>query len=316
MRHLSYFLVVAEELHFGRAAERIGIAQPPLSQSIQRLERTLGVELFDRSRRRVTLTTAGALLVEEARDLLAAEARLRTVMRKARDGDLGTLRAGVPPETPAPVLQSLLRRLSERAPGLTVDLQELTTADQLRALAAADLDAGLVHHPVEAPDLRFGPVVEIPVGVVVPRLSPLARRPEVALPDLAGHDLVIFPRATAPGWYDRVLEVCRTHGFTPRRLRHGHNPEFVLGLVLAGHGVTFEQEEIARREPRVVWRPLAGRPLSRRLSAAWPERVTHPAVVGFAEVAAEILVQGRASAVRLATPGSSGPWSVVYQPRG
>ncbi|WP_234359454.1 LysR family transcriptional regulator [Plantactinospora sp. BC1] len=103
-RHLRQFVVVAEELHFGRAAEILGIAQPPLSQSIQRLERELGVVLFDRSRRQISLTTAGQLLLAEAPTLLAAEERIRIVMRKARDGEIGTLRAGVPPETPAVTL--------------------------------------------------------------------------------------------------------------------------------------------------------------------------------------------------------------------
>ena len=311
-RHLRYFLVVAEELHFGRAAERIGIAQPPLSQSIQRLERDLGVELFDRSRRQVGLTTAGQLLVEEARELLAREERLRTVMHKARDGELGTLRCGVPPETPATVLQALLRQLAVRTPGLSVDLQELTTGEQLRLLASGQLDVGLVHHPVAAPDLRYGPPVDVPLGVVLPRVSPLARLREVALADLAGHDLVTFPRATAPGWYDRLLAVCRDGGFVPARVRHARNPEFMLGLVLAGHGVAFEQEAIARREPRVAWRPLAGEPLAARITAAWPQQGADPAAARFAAVAAEVLGADLAPQPRLATPGAAAPWSVVF----
>src|ERR1700754_2506020 len=167
-RHLRQFLVVAEELHFGRAAERLGIAQPPLSQTIQRLERELGVALFDRSRRQVTLTVAGRLLTAEAAALLAAEERVRVVMRKVRDGLLGTLRAGVPPELPAVTLQALLAGLADRAPGLDVDLHELTSAEQLRGLAEARLDVGMVHHPVDLSDgLLSGPVVGVRLGVVL-----------------------------------------------------------------------------------------------------------------------------------------------------
>lgn len=310
-RHLRYFLTVAGEMHFGRAAEVLGIAQPPLSQSIQRLERELGVTLFDRSRRTVQLTAAGELLVDEARTLLAAEQRLRTVMRKAADGDLGTLRVGVPSETPAAVLQTLLRLLAEQAPALAIDLQELDGAEQLRLLATAELDVGLVDQPIDAPDLVRGPAAAVTLGVVLPRTSPLARLTELRLADLAGHDLVLLPRATAPGWHDRILEVCRTQGFEPGRVRHARNPEFTLGLVLAGKGVAFMQEAMARREPRVAWRPLADRPLVRRITAVWTESAVHPAVPRFAQAAAAVLADDEIP-TPLTGAGTDQPWSVFY----
>lgn len=314
-RHLRYFVAVAEELHFGRAAELLGIAQPPLSQSIQRLERELGVELFDRSRRQVALTPAGRLLLDEARALLAAEQRMRALMRMVRDGSLGTLRAAVPPETPAVTLQALLRRLAERVPGLDVDLQELTTGEQLRMLADARLDVGLVRHPVNAADLRFGACVQVRLGVVLPRVSPLAAVNELALTDLAGHDLILPPRATAPGWHDHVLDVCRQHGFTPARVQHARNPEFLLGLVLAGQGVAFEPESAARREPRVVWRPLTGHPLYRTISAAWPAQSPHPAAEQFAEIAAETLDEATPPPMAVPAPDAARPWSIVFAPQ-
>ncbi|MER7461120.1 LysR family transcriptional regulator [Micromonospora sp. NPDC126480] len=314
-RHLRYFVVLAEELHFGRAAELLGIAQPPLSQSIQRLERELGVELIDRSRRQVDLTPAGRLLLDEARALLVGEERMRTVMRMARDGRLGTLRAGVPPETPAVTLQALLRRLADRIPGLDVDLQELATGEQLRMLADARLDVGLVQHPVDAPDLRFGPTAQVRLGVVLPRASPLAVATALALADLAGHDLLLPPRPTAPGWHDHVLDVCRRHGYTPARIRHARNPEFLLGLVLAGHGVAFEPENAARREPRVVWRPLTDHPLHRTTSAAWPAQSPHPAAERFAEIAVETLDEAAPPPMTVPAPDAARPWSVVYAAR-
>ncbi|WP_461009148.1 LysR family transcriptional regulator [Streptomyces capparidis] len=308
MRHLRIFVVVAEELHFSRAAEILGMAQPPLSQSVRRLERELGVDLFDRSRRQVGLTPAGALLLDEARALLAREERLRTLARRVRDGALGTLRAGVPPETPAAVLHALV----SAAPELSVDLREVTVAEQLRLLASGQLDIGLVHHPVDATGLTLGPGVSVDLGVVLPRTSPLAQLPEVALADLAGHDLVLFPRAAAPGWYDRTLDVCRGHGFTPARVRHARNPEFLVGLVAAGHGVAFDQGPVARKEPRVVWRPLAGRPLTRETSAAWPATPTHPATRHFAELAATVLTADGTTTRHRPPPEAPRPWSVVY----
>ncbi|GLI00020.1 transcriptional regulator [Phytohabitans aurantiacus] len=312
-RHLRYFVAVAEELHFGRAAEVLGIAQPPLSQSIQRLERELGVELFDRSRRQVELTTAGRLLLDEARGLLAGEVRMRALMRMVRDGELGTLRAGVPPETPAVTLQTLLRRLADELPGLDIDLRELTTSEQLRMLTMGQLDAGLVHHPVDVPGLRIGPAAQVRLGAVLPRTSPLAKRAELALADLAGHDLVLPARAAAPGWHDHLLDACRRHGFTPARIRHARNTEFLLGLVLAGDGVAFEPESTARREPRVVWRPIAGDPLHRTTSAVWPARSPHPAAERFADIAAATL-DDAAPSMAVPQADAARPWSIVFAP--
>lgn len=311
-RHLRYFVVVAEELHFGRAAELLGIAQPPLSQSIQRLERELGVELFDRSRRQIELTPAGRLLLDEADGLLAAEKRMRSLMRMVREGKLGTLRAGVPPETPAVMLQALLSRLTDQVPGLDVDLQELTSGEQVRMLAAGQLDVGVVHHPVDGEDLRFGPAVRVRLGVVLPRVSPLARPPELALTDLAGHDLVLPPRATAPGWYDQLLGVCRQHGFSPTRIRHAHNPEFMLGLVLAGRAVAIEPASTSRREPRVIWRPIAGNPLRRTTSGVWPAQSPHPAAERFAEIVANTLNESAPAPMAVVVQEAARPWNVVF----
>lgn len=311
LRHLRHFVVVARELHFGRAAELLGMAQPPLSQSVQRLERELAVELFDRSRRQVRLTTAGQLLLGEAEDLLAGEGRLRNLMRQVREGVSGVLRAGVPPETPAVTLRELLDRLADRAPGLDVDLHELTSGEQERMLAEGRLDVGLLHHPVTDEGLRLGAAVDVPLGVLLPRASPLARGREVELAALAGLDLVTAPRATAPGWHDHLLDVCRRHGFAPARVRPARNPEFLFGLVLAGGGVAVEPAATARREPRIAWRPIAGSPLVKRTSAAWPRRSAHPAAPMFGQLAAEVLADGSVPPAPPPVPAPR-PWPVLF----
>jgi DNA-binding transcriptional LysR family regulator len=313
LRHLRIFVVVAEELHFGRAAELLGMTQPPLSRSVRKLEDDLGAELFDRSRRQVRLTPAGVVLLEEARELLAREDRTRALVRRARDGDLGTLRAGVPPDTTAAALAALLAECAERMPGLRVDLQEVTTDEQVRLLASGGLEAGLVHRPVEAADLVLGPEVHIDLGVVLPRTSPLARLPEVCIADLAGHDLVLFPRASAPGWYDRTLDICRGAGFVPDHIRHARNPEFLIGLVTAGRGVAFDQGPVARKEPRVAWRPLAGRPLAQRICAVRPRWSPHVAAAEFGRIAVDVLSRDQLPAVRgTGRQDSPRPWSVVF----
>ncbi|MEV0720811.1 LysR substrate-binding domain-containing protein [Asanoa sp. NPDC050611] len=131
----------------------------------------------------------------------------------------------------------------------------------------------------------------------------------MALADLAGHELAMFPRATAPEWYDEILDACRRHGFTPRRVRHARNPDFLLGLVLGRQCVAFEPESTARREARVAWRPLAGAVLERRTSAVWPDRSPHPAAPAFGAVAAAVLTGPEP--VRRLVSGVQ-PWSVVY----
>ncbi|MEV4199520.1 LysR family transcriptional regulator [Micromonospora globbae] len=316
LRHLRHFVVVARELHFGRAAELLGMAQPPLSQSIQRLERELAVELFDRSRRQVRLTTAGELLLGEAEELLAGEGRLRNLMHQVRAGALGVLRAGVPPETPAVTLRALLDRLGDRAPGLDVELHELTSAEQVRMLTERRLDVGLVHHPVEADGLRFGTPVDVPLGVLLPRTSPLARAREVELAALDGLDLVTAPRATAPGWHDHLLDVCRRHGFRPGRVRPARNPEFLFGLVLAGGGVAVEPAATARREPRIAWRPVAGAALVKRTSAAWPAHSAHPAAAMFAQLAADVLADAEPARPGPAPDPARRPWPVLFDAAG
>ncbi|MGW4063775.1 LysR substrate-binding domain-containing protein [Amycolatopsis sp. NPDC004747] len=308
LRSLRYFLVVADELHFGRAAERLGIAQPPLSQRIKRLEAELDATLFERGRR-VTLTEAGEVLRAEARELLARWDRMTNLVAKAERGETDALRAGVPPELPGRMLAAILTRFAEECPAVRLDLQELTTAEQARLLADRELDAGLLQLPVDVVGLDLGPAVDTPLGVVLPRDSPLARHPRLALADLAGEGLVHAPRAAAPGSYDALLRTCWDHGFRPQSIRHARNPEFVLGLVLAGHGVAFEPD--VRREPRVVWRPLEGEVLRARTAFAWPSADRHPQAAKLGEIAAGVLGDDGVSRL-VPPPESPRPWDVFY----
>ncbi|MFE7800553.1 LysR family transcriptional regulator [Nocardia sp. NPDC057440] len=310
LRQLRYFIAVAEELHFGRAAERLGIAQPPLSQRIRKLEADLGARLFDRDSRRVALTEAGQILLAESRDLLARWERTTALVGKAHRGEIDALRVGVPPELAGRVLAAVLTAFESR--DIRVDLQELSTAEQLRLLADRQLDAGLLQHPVDMIGLETGPAVDTPLGVVLPRDSPLAVRSSLTLADLAGYGLVIFPRAAAPGLYDATLRTCWDHGFRPTSVQHARNPEFVLGMVLSGRGVAFDQGMVAQKEPRVVWRPLPEGTLSWRLSLAWPAAAPHPLVRELAELVANVVQGDGASRPAPVQEIPQRPWNVVY----
>jgi DNA-binding transcriptional LysR family regulator len=313
VRHLRYFLVVAEELHFGRAAQRLFMAQPALSQRIRRLEREYGAELFDRSGGRVRLTPAGELLRAEAGEIVARVERSRLLVQRAASDGPGPLRAGVPPQVPGRVLAALAAGFAAVAPETELDLRELTTAEQVRLLAGGELDAGLLHDPVETAGLELGPPVPLPQGVALPRMSPLAEAAELTLGDLTGLDLVLFPRTAAPGLYDETMRTCRRHGFDPARVLHAHSPEFALGLVAAGHGVAFDEGTAARREPRVHWRPLLGNPVVWRIRPAWPASAAHRQAARFGEVAGLVLAQEAAEPLPRGSAGSvPRPWSVVF----
>ncbi|MET4925978.1 LysR substrate-binding domain-containing protein [Streptomyces sp. PSRA5] len=318
LRQLRHFTVVGEELHFGRAAERLGMAQPPLSQRIRELERELGVELFDRSRRQVRLTPAGAVLLDEARELLAGVGRMRELVARAGRGEYGTLRVGVPPELPGSVLGAVLTEFAALAPEVRLDLREFNSAEQLELLAGHGLDAGLVHHPLDpAALLHSGPVIEPPLGVVLPRVrEPAGAGGDITLGELAGRALVTHPREAAPALYDATLAACRDEGFHPVRVSTARSPEVMLGLVIAGHGVAFSHPAIARKEPRVVWRPLALRAPLWRLVFAWPARAPHPAV-GLLVRAATGILRGHEGGVPVVSgPGAEAaarPWNAVYE---
>ncbi len=313
--HLRCFLVLAEELHFGRAAARLHMAQPSLSQRIRRLEQDYGVQLFDRSAGRVRLTAAGEVLAGEARAIVARVDTAAVLVRGIDAGHTGQLRAGIPPETPSRVLAALMAGFAEHAPHVRLDLHAATTTEQLLLLQRGDLDVGVLQHPVDADDLTCGPPLSLPQGVVLPRRSPLAERGEVMLADLAGHELVLFPRDAAPGLYDHTLATCRLHGFHPAEVRHAASTELMLGLVASGHTVAFDPGAVAQKESRVIWRPLSGRPLVWQVSTAWPHRTPHQAAQRFTDVVARVLTATDPAPTEPDQTGTPQPWTVVFAPR-
>ncbi|WP_106397063.1 LysR family transcriptional regulator [Actinocorallia populi] len=263
--HLECFVVVAEELHFGRAAERLGMAQPPLSQRIQRLEKELDTRLFDRSSRRVALTASGRLLLEEARDLLVRVDRIRAVAERAGERDV--LRVGVPEDLDGAVIAALLGTFRDVRPDLPLDLRPAPTEEHLRALADGTLDAGVLRHPCDTAGLSLGPMLGQPLGVLLPDGSPPAAAPELRLADLEGHDLVVSRREMPPAALEDLLASCARHGFVPGAVHESPHPQFTLGLVLAGTAVALVPR--APAAPGTVWRPLLGDPLLQRTSCAW-----------------------------------------------
>ncbi len=297
IRHLQCFVAVAEELHFGRAAQRLGMAQPPLSQRIQRLERELGVRLFERSTRQVTITRGGTLLLDEARRLLACSEALKATARRVQDGHSGLLRAALPPDVTGETVAAILAGFKERRSAVELELHELSTAEQLARLASHDLDVGLIHHPCDVSGLELGPVLRHDLGVLLPHDAPAAPLETVPLTALAGYDLILFPRALAPAVYDDLLTTCARHGYTPTAVRHGQGPSFTHGLLLSRRAVAFGPRGARpAADPDLVWRPLTGAPLAWRHSAAWLRGRGDATVHAFADTVTEALGRTTAAA--------------------
>jgi DNA-binding transcriptional LysR family regulator len=277
VRHLHYFTVVAEELHFGNAAIRLGMAQPPLSQRIKRLEQELGVQLFDRSSRQVRLTEAGRLLLGEAREIVLRVDRLKELVRH---GATTVLKAAIPPDLSTTVIAALAAGFRESNPEVRLASSEIWTAGQVSALAEGAIEVGIVRHPVTAPGLRFGKMLVQTPGVLLPEDDPLAGGSAVHLADLAGRELLLFPQDGEPGPHAETVAECRRHGFVPTGIHHG----ITLGLVVAGSAVALGPPvEVAG----VRWRPLLGSPIAWRVSTAW--RASTQAVEGFGAVAERVL---------------------------
>lgn len=217
LRELRYFTVLCEELHFGRAAERLHISQSPLSQAIAQLERKLGTRLLDRSSRHVQLTTAGNVLLQHGRRLLQEADDAIGATRRAAGGELGTLQLAVGPAARAGVLPGLRHALDERLPSLTVEVVALAGDDVVDAVVRGAADAGLLLCPPASEDIETKPLRrDVPVAVVRPQ-HPLAGHPTVTIGELAGYHLVLRPRSVSKGAHDVILGMF--HGRPPAGTR-------------------------------------------------------------------------------------------------
>ena len=275
LRHLRYFVAVAEELHFGRAAARLHIAQPPLSRQIRDLEQEVGAELFVRGTRGVELTAAGRAFLGEVRQVLAqAERALRAAQRASR-GETGRLRVGfVEAATYSGTLARVLGVFRQDVPDVSLGLFELDSLEQAEALREGRIDVGIVHSP--PPDahrwLRVERVFEDRLVAALPRAHPLAARPHLALGDFAAEPFVFFPRFTGPTLYDHLIAACRSAGFSPRVVQEAAGWSTLAALVAAGVGVSFAPRSVAQVErPGVAYRPVRGLAVDMGMSAVWKQ---------------------------------------------
>lgn len=278
LRHLRYFIAVAEQLHFSKAAEQLHIAQPPLSQQIRQLEQEIGVPLFNRTRRSVTLTTAGEAFLEEARKTLAQAERAIQVAHQAHQGEIGHLEIGFVSSATAEAIPELIQRFHRQVPRVAIGLHGMFTLEVVQALHTNTIQAGLLHPPIADEELTLQPICDEPLLAALPEQHPLARQPQITITQLKDEGFLTYPRAWNPGTYDQATAYCQQAGFTMRVAQETNSMQTTLGLVAAELGVALVPSSCRQlRTAGVVYRPLEGKPPTMTLALAWhPLHITPP----------------------------------------
>jgi DNA-binding transcriptional LysR family regulator len=300
LRQLRYFVTVAEEKHFGRAAVRLSMTQPPLSQAIRALEETLGVELFARTKRSVELTQVGADLLPEVQRLLASAEGLRPLAQSLARGEAGVLSLAFVSTADYGLLPLLLRDYGAGHPRVRLQLTEATSDVQIDELVAGRIDAGLVIAPLpprHAAQLSWLPIAREPL--VVAMSSEMAARLEgpgasagaewldtpISLRDVADAPLVIFPRRLAPGFYDIIMDCYGVAGLTPRIGQEAIQMQTIVSLVSAGMGVSLVPQSLRNlRRTGVVYRPLRESVPAIETGLVWRTAQVSPVLAGFIDV--------------------------------
>jgi DNA-binding transcriptional LysR family regulator len=271
LRRLRYFVAVAEERHFGRAAERLHIAQPPLSQQIQRLEAEIGSPLLYRTTRSVELAPAGAVLLERAREILAAVDAAAEDARRAARGEYGRLAIGFTGSATYALLPALAGALRETLPGVMLDLRgELLTPAQVQWLLDGTLDLGLLRPPVHERELSVEVLRREPLICVLSGAHPLAVNDAVSLEQLSQEPFVTYPSHFRSVLHDAVEDACAAAGFRPRVAIEAAETSTLVSFVAAGLGVSLVPASVRHMTVEgAVYRPLAHDATTVELAVAW-----------------------------------------------
>ncbi len=293
-RHLKFFLAVAEELHFTRAAARLQVAQPHLSQEIRRLERELGVELFARSKRRVALTAGGQAFLRHVRLIFAATADAVRAAQRASRGETGRLGIGFVSAAAYGVLPDAIRRFRLGRPELELVLTELNSDQQFEALRSGRVDVGLLHPPREAePGLDIETIFLEPLVVALSERHDLATSRRIRLGLLAEEPWILWPREISSLLYDETMRACAAAGFAPRIVQEATKMSTVVSLVASGLGIALVPGSAARlRFPGTVYRPLEQSGPAVPLALAWRRGDTAPALMPFLATVRDVAGRG------------------------
>jgi DNA-binding transcriptional LysR family regulator len=282
--------MVAEELHFGHAAERLGIAQPPLSQQIKALEEEIGVMLLLRTKRRVELTASGVVFLNEARKILAQADVAKLAAQRAARGEIGELEVGFVSGSVYGKVPTIFRLMRTRYPGVSLVLQDLTSEEQVEAVQAHRLDIGLVRPPVIGPEsLKMQVIWREPLVVALPHTHPLATQRKIAMKALAEESFLQVPRHLASGFYDQFISICAQAGFSPKIVQEARTTQTIVSLVAVGMGVSIVPASLqSLQRTGVVYRSLAPPAPTTDLAVIWRSDDKNPALRGLIKIIWEV----------------------------
>jgi DNA-binding transcriptional LysR family regulator len=287
LRHLRYFVAVAEELHFSRAARRLNVSQPPLSQQIRQLERAIGAPLFVRTSRRVELTPAGSALLDGARRTLAEASRSLEAAERAGRGEVDRLRVGYTGSGALGGLVEIVRAFRSADPLIHLELIEGTTESQLEAVERDLVDVALVRGPVAASRARAEVLRREPFVAALPHDHRLAARSMIPIAALKDEPWILFPRHIAPPHHDVLTGICQRAGFEPNVRHESAEYDTILSLVAAGLGVTIVPASVRRlRFEGVEFRRLSGVQATAELAAVYQPHRLSRALSAFLAIAA------------------------------
>ncbi len=289
LRHLRYFTAVAEELNFRRAAEKLHIAQPPLSKQIGDLEKELDVQLFRRTRRRVELTEAGRVFLAEARlTLEQAEQAARAAQRASR-GEIGRLVVGFVMSATCTVLPEALRLFRARYPHVELIIEETTTGQGIEDLHNKRTHLAFLRLPLRDKALRFETVLQEPLILALYEGHPLANKPQISVRMLADEPFIIFPRDQGSGFFDQIVSFCHRAGFSPKVVQEATQMQTILSLVASGLGVALIPASVQSLQTGgVVYKALVERAPKTGIAVAWRPEGISPALSEFLGVVREI----------------------------
>ena len=302
LRQLRYFVAVAEERHFGRAAKKLRLSQPPLSTQIKGLEEELGVKLFQRSTRQVALTDAGRTFLERAEGILEAVEEAKEAAKGADEGARGRLEIGFISSATLGLLPPAIRLFRERFGGVEIELRELTSAQQIDALYAGEIRVGLVRLPLRAPGLRFEPLQEESFLVALPSGHPLEALESVPLEAMVDQPLIFFTRQLMPSLHAQIVELFQRVGAFPNVVQHAVHLQTIVGLVASDVGLAILPEPAERfSREGVVYRSLDAPDATSWVGLAWVEGDESKLVKNFVRTVREV-AGGKVSDLRTTDP--------------
>ncbi|HEY9645559.1 MAG TPA: LysR family transcriptional regulator [Chroococcidiopsis sp.] len=292
LRHLRYFIAVAEELHFGRAAEQLHMAQPPLSQQIRQLEAELGFTLFHRTKRSVKLTEAGEVFLKDCRQIFWQLEQAIESGRQASRGEIGQLVIGFVSSAAYNVLPRIIQGFRSAVPEVKPELHELTTDQQMQWLRDHRLDVGLVRLPIDETGLDVLTIWREPLVVALPENHALAQDATVSLRSLSNESFIVFPRPLAPGLYDQIIGLCQQAQFSPRVVQEAIQMQTIVSLVAAELGIAIVPVSLQNlQRTGVVYRPLQEPTPEAAIAVVWRSPDVSPTVQRFLQVVQDVMGQ-------------------------